>query len=130
MSYNSNRHVLYACKYPVVYCPQFRRKVLVAGVDKRLKEIIDPVAKEMGCEILELEVMPDHVHILSEVDPQYGNHKFVQRAKGVSSGLLRQEFPPLKSRLPTLWTHSCFVSTVGAAPIAFLKQDIENQKND
>jgi putative transposase len=73
--------------------------------------------------------MPDDVHILCEVDPQFGVHKFVKRVKGVSSQLLRQEFPHLKSRLPTLWIHSYFVSTVGGAPIFILKQYIENQKN-
>jgi len=71
----SNRHVLYARKYQGVFCPKFRRTGLVGGVDKRLKEIIDPVAKELGGEILGLEVMPDPVHILCEVDPQYGIHK-------------------------------------------------------
>lgn len=131
MVYKSNRHVLRfaSCKYHVVFCPKYWRKVLVNGVDKRLKAIIYQVAKELGCEILELEVMPDHVHILCEVDPQFAVHKFVKRFKGVSSRLLRQEFPALKSRLPTLWTHSYFVSTVGGAPIAILKQYIENQKN-
>ena len=75
----------------------------MGGVDKRLEEIIYQVAKELDCEILELEVMPDHVHVLCEVDPQFGVHQFVKRVKGVSSRLLRQEFPHLKSRLPTLW---------------------------
>jgi putative transposase len=129
MIYISNHHVRYACKYHGVFCSKFRRKVLVGGVDKRLKEIIDPVAKELGCEILEREVMPGHIHILCEVDPQHGIHKFVKRAKGVRSRLLPQEFPQLKSRLPTLWTHSSFVSTFGGAPITDLKQSIENQKN-
>jgi putative transposase len=131
MVYKSNRHALRfaSCKYHVVFCPKYRRKVLVNGVDKRLKEIISQVAKELQCEILELEVMPDHVHILCAVDPQFGVHRFVKRIKGVSSRLLRQEFLNLKSRLPTLWTHSYFVSTVGGAPIAILKQYIENQKN-
>jgi putative transposase len=101
----------------------------VNGVDKRLKEIVYQVTKELGCEVMELEVMPDHVHLLCEVDPQFGVHKFVKRVKGRSSRLLRQEFPHLKKRLPTLWTHSYFVSTVGGAPIAILKQYIENQKN-
>ena len=128
-NFKSSHHVLYSCKYHVVFCPKYRRKVLVGGVDKRLKEIIYQVAKDLKCEVLELEVMPDHVHILCEVDPQFGIHKFVKRVKGVSSPLLRQEFPSLKSRLPTLWTHSYFVSTVGDAPIAILKQYIENQKN-
>lgn len=128
-SFKSNRHVSYSCKYHVVFCPKYRRKVLVDGVDIRLKEIIYQVATELSCEVMELEVMPDHVHILCEVDPQFGVHKFVRRVKGRSSRLLRQEFPQLKSKLPTLWTNSYFVSTVGGAPMAILKQYIEAQKN-
>ena len=128
-SFKSNRHVTYSCKYHVVFCPKYRRKVLVDGVDMRLKEIIYQVATELSCEVMELEVMPDHVHILCEVDPQFGVHKFVRRVKGRSSRLLRQEFPQLKSKLPTLWTNSYFVSTVGGAPMAILEQYIEAQKN-
>lgn len=119
----------YSCKYHVVFCAKYRRKVLVEGVDIRLKEIIYQVATELACEVMELEVMPDHVHILCEVDPQFGIHKFVRRVKGRSSGLLRQEFPKLKSKLPTLWTNSYFVSTVGGAPIGIMKQYLEAQKN-
>ena len=74
-------------------------------------------------------IMPDHVHILCEVDPQYGIATFVRLVKGRSSRLLRQEFPKLKSRLPTLWTNSVFCSTVGGAPLSIIKQYIENQKN-
>jgi putative transposase len=128
-TYKSNRHVFYSCKYHVVFCPKYRRKVLVNGIDIRLKEIIQQVADELGCGILELEVMPDHVHMLCEVDPQFGVHKFVKRVKGLSSFLLRKQFPALKSRLPTLWTHRYLVSTVGRAPLAGIKQYIENQKN-
>ena len=72
-SFKSNRHILYSCKYHVVFCPKYRRKVLVEGVDIRLKEIIYQVATELSCEVMELEVMPDHVHILCEVDPQFGS---------------------------------------------------------
>jgi putative transposase len=79
--------------------------------------------------LLESEVMPDHVHILLDVDPQLGVHRVVKAIKGRSSRLLRQEFPWLKSRLPTLWTNSYFVSTVGGAPLAVIKRYIENQKN-
>ena len=76
-----------------------------------------------------MEIMPDHVHLLMEVDPQYGIHKAVKRIKGYSSRVLRQEFPWLKSRIPTLWTNSYFVSTVGGAPLSVIKQYIEDQKN-
>lgn len=79
-------------------------------------------------EILEMEIMPDHVHLLAEIDPQFGVHKAVKRFKGASSRYLRQEFPHLKSRLPTLWTNSYFVATVGGAPLDVIKQYIQNQK--
>jgi len=126
--FKSNRNVVYSCKYHVVFCPKYRRSVLVDGVDVRLKEIINQVAKELLCEIIELEVMPEHVHMLCEVDPQFGIHRFVKRVKGRSSKMLREEFAWLKSRLPTLWTNSYFVATVGGAPLSVIKQYIENQK--
>ena len=119
---------MFACKYHVVFCPKYRRKVLIDGVDERLKTIIAEFATEHKVEIIQMEIMPDHVHILCEVDPQFGIHKFVKWVKGRSSNLLRKEYPWLKSRLPTLWTNSYFVSTVGGAPLEVIKQYIENQK--
>jgi putative transposase len=126
--FKSNHKVVYSCKYPVVFCPKYRRKVLVGGVENRLKEIIQEVAAEFGCEILQLEIMPEHVQILCEVDPQLGVHKLEKYIKGRSSRLLGQEFPQLKRRLPSLWTHAYFVSSVGGAPLAMIKQYIENQR--
>jgi putative transposase len=73
--------------------------------------------------------MPDHVPGLVEVDPQFGIHRLVKKLKGVSWHTLRQEFRPLKSRLPTLWTNRYLVSTVGGAPLAVIKQYVENQKD-
>ena len=128
MKYKSNRNVLYSCKYHVVWCPKFRRPVLIDGVDERLKIILLHVVDETRSELIGIEVMPDHVHLLVEVDPQFGIHRFVKLAKGRSSRLLRQEFPKLRSRLPTLWTNSYFVSTVGGSPLAAVKQYVENQK--
>ena len=133
MMYNipmkSNNNVTYSCKYHVVWCPKYRRKVLVDGIDERLKHILNDVATDTHSDLIEVEVMPDHVHILVGVDPQFGIHRLVKRMKGRSSRLLRQEFPGLTSRLPTLWTNSYFVTTVGGAPLATIKQYIENQKS-
>ena len=128
MKYKSNNNVVYSCKYHVVWCPKYRRKVLVNGVDARLKELIKEVCDECNIDIIEMEIMPDHVHLLMEVDPQFGVHKAVKRIKGRSSFVLRQEFPWLTTRLPTLWTNSYFVSTVGGAPLSVIKQYIESQK--
>lgn len=93
--YKSNNNIVYSCKYHVIWCPKYRRSVLVNGVDKRLKKIIHEVAEENKSELTELT----------------------------------EEFPWLKSRLPTLWTNSYFVSTVGGASFAVIKQYVENQKN-
>lgn len=129
MEYKSNNNVVYSCKYHVVWTPKYRRPVLVRGVDVRLKKILRDVATEHRAEIIEMQIMPDHVHLLVEVDPQYGIHRLIRQMKGRSSRLLRQEFAWLRSRLPTLWSNSYFVSTVGGAPLSIIKQYIENQKN-
>ena len=125
--FRSNRNVVFSCKYHVVWCPKYRRPVLINGVDRRLKEIICQTTAELSAKVIELEVMPDCVHLLCEVDPQFGVHTLVKRLKGRSSRLLRQEFPWL-SRLPTLWTNSYFVATVGGAPLDIIKRYIEQQK--
>ena len=128
MKYKSNNNVVYSCKYHVVFCPKYRRPVLVDGVDGRFRQMAERVAGELSFDIIEMEAMPDHVHMLLEVDPQLGIHKAVKRIKGRTSHDLREEFPWLMKRLPTLWTNSYFVSTVGGAPLAIAKQYIENQK--
>jgi len=125
----SNNNVVYRCTYHVVWCPKYRRPVLVSDVGDRLKQIIREVCEERGAPIVELETMPDHVHLLVSCDPQFGIHRLVKLAKGRSSRLLRQEFGHLRSRLPTLWTNSYFVATVGGATLEVVKQYVENQRN-
>lgn len=129
IQYKSNKNVVFSCKYHAIWCPKYRRDVLKNGVDDRLKTIIREVCNELKSELIELEVMPDHVHLLVEVDPQFGVHKLIKNIKGRSSRLLRQEFKVLRTRLPTLWTNSYFVSTVGGAPLEVVKQYVEQQKH-
>jgi putative transposase len=129
MDYKSNSNIVYSCKYHVVWCPKYRRKVLVGEVESRFKEIIIQACAEVRVDIIEMEVMPDHVHLLLEVDPQYGIHRVVKMLKGRTSKILRSEFKSIKSRLPSLWTNSYFVSTVGGAPLEVIKQYIEQQKH-
>jgi putative transposase len=125
----SNSNVVFDCKYHVVFCPKYRRKVLVPPIDARLKEIVRAMCAEMTVQFVEMEVMPDHVHLLiAAVDPQFGIHRVVKAIKGRSSRLLRQEFSALRTRLPTLWTNSYFVATTGGAPLAIIKRYIERQK--
>ncbi len=126
--YKSNKNVVYSCKYHIVWCPKYRRKVLVGEVEHRLKELIRESCTTLKVDILEMEIMPDHVHLLLEVDPQYGVHKVIKHIKGKSSRVLREEFSYLKTKLPTLWTNSYFITTIGGAPLSVVKQYIESQK--
>ncbi len=140
----TNKNVTYRCYYHLVWCPKWRRKVITSNdpalenppidgdpgpVDERLVQIIGEVCDEHGIEVVEVETMPDHVHLLINVDPQFGVHKIARLIKGRSSRLLRQEFPSLKRRIPTLWTNSYFVATVGGAPLEVVRQYVENQRN-
>lgn len=128
MSYKCNNNITYSCKYHVLWCSKYRRKVLVEEVGQRLKELIVGVASELRVDIIEMEIMPDHVHLLLEVDPQFGIHRAVKNIKGKTSRILRAEFISLRTRLPSLWTNSYFVATVGGAPLEVIKQYIESQK--
>lgn len=125
---NSNNNIVSDCKYHVVFCPKYRRKVLVSPIGERLKELFHEKAKELSVELVDMEVMPDHVHLLVKCDPQFGIHKVVKHLKGYTSRILRLEFKQLTSRLPSLWTNSYFIATVGSVSLENVKRYIEEQK--
>jgi putative transposase len=124
----SNHNVVFHCAFHVVWAPKYRRPVLVSPVDARLKVVLIEVIEAQGARHQAIEVMPDHVHLLIEVDPQFGVHRLVKALKARSSHALRQEFPHLRRRLPTLWTNSYFVATTGRAPLAAIERYVEQQK--
>ncbi len=124
----TNKNITYICHYHVVFCPKYRRKVLVSPIDERLKTIIMETIEKRGQELIEVEIMPDYVHLLVSCDPQFGIHRLVKYIKGTSSRYLRQEFPQLKRKLPSLWTNSYFVATVGGVTLEMMKRYVERQK--
>ncbi|TYB34262.1 IS200/IS605 family transposase [Micromonospora sp. AP08] len=124
----SNSSVVFQCAFHVVWCPKYRRRVLGGRVEERLKQLIGEVVEEKGAWLASLEVLPDQVHLLVEVDPRFGVHKLVKAIKARTSRVLREEFPSLRSRLPTLWTNSYFVATTGGAPLAAVEEYVEQQR--
>lgn len=128
MEYKSNHNIVYSCKYHIVWCPKYRRKVLKGAIATRLKELVKIICVDNGFDLIEIEVMPDHLHLLLEVDPQYGIHKAIKKIKGITSHELRSEFPELTTKLPSLWTNSYFITTSGGAPIEKIKQYIQQQE--
>ena len=127
--YVHKQGLVYKNQVHVIFCPKYRRPVLVDGVDVRLKEILLEKAAELDVKILSMEIMPDHVHLFISFDPRLMLHKIIKILKGSSSRILREEFPSLKSRLPSLWTRSYFSCSVGHIGEAAVRRYIEEQKN-
>ena len=99
--------------YHFVWTPKYRRKVIVGNIEERLKALLKEKCKQLGIEILSLQTMPDHTHIFLRADPTISPNRIIAALKGYSSRILRIEFPELRTRLPTLWSRSYFVSTHG-----------------
>ena len=127
--YVHKKGLVYKNQYHIIFCPKYRRKVLINGIDERLKEILYDIAEEIDVEIMTLEIMPDHVHMFIEFDPRINLHNVVKRLKGRSSHILREEYPSLKKKLPSLWTRSYFSCTIGHISEETIKQYVESQKN-
>ena len=68
--YKTDNHLVYSCQYHVIFCPKYRRSVLEDGIEKRLKELILDKEREYGYEVLDMEVLPEHVHLLLDVIPR------------------------------------------------------------
>lgn len=115
--------------YLLIWCPKYRRKVLIDRVEVRLRELLLEKAAKIGVTIETMEIMPDHVHLFIKTTPINSPHYIVQQLKGYTSRVLRQEFAGLKTRLPTLWTRSYYIESVGQISEATVKKYIENQKN-
>ncbi len=126
MDYKHSRSQVYLINYHLIWCPKRRKSVLISKVKARLEQIIKQVAKEKNVEILALEIMPDHLHLFISAYPTISIHKLVKRFKGRSSNLLRKEFSELL-KLPSLWTHSYFISTAGNVSNKIIQKYIEQQ---
>lgn len=126
--YHTDHSIVYSCQYHVIFCPKYRRAVLEDAVARRLKEMILEKQAEYGYVVMSMEIMPEHVHLLLDVDPRVGVNNVVAKIKGYTSHELREEYPWLKKRLPTLWTRSKFISTVGAVTLDTVQRYIADQK--
>ena len=126
--YNASETSVHFMGYHFVWCPKYRKKVLVGKVEQRLKELIKEKAERLECKVLALEVMPDHVHLFIEGKPLQTPNYIIGQIKGYTSHQLREEFADLRLKLPTLWTRSYFVSTHGHISDALIKKYIDEQK--
>ena len=122
------RHAAYEIRYHFVWVPKYRRKVLVGDIPERLTVLLHEKAPEMGGEIIDLAIQPDHVHLFGIFPPTVAPHQIMHRLKGYTAFILRNEFPHLKSRLPNMWTRSYYVGTAGNVSAQTIQRYIDAQK--
>ena len=126
-NYKTSNKTIYSCQYHVIWCTKYRRKVLDTQIQGRLKQLIREKQDAYEYQICEVETQPEHVHLLIEIPPTHSVDKIVGKIKGYTAKVLREEYPSLKSRLPSLWTRSKFVSSCGGVTLEIIKDYIEGQ---
>ena len=126
--WTTSKTTVYNLGYHIIFCPKYRREVLTGKIEQRLKQLFLEKANELEIEIQDLTIMPDHVHLFIKADPTLAPHYIVRQLKGYSAKILREEFPELKSRLPSLWTRSYYVESVGHISEDTIRKYIEDQE--
>ncbi len=130
-NYKSLNHCKYLIQYHLVWCPKFRYNVLKDNIEESLRRILAEVCKKYQYEIIELEVMPDHIHVFISVKPTMSPTDIVRTLKSITAVQLFKEFPTLKkfySRCGSLWSKGYFVSTIGKVSTETIQKYIQEQK--
>ena len=126
--WKTNAGCVYNVSYYIIWCTKYRRKLLLGEVEERLRSLLIEKATANGWDIPELEIMPDHVHLFVKATPSDSIAHITSQLKGYTSFSLRNEFPHLKQRVPTLWTRSYYVETIGHISEKTILKYIEDQK--
>jgi len=111
--YRRNAGCVYTLKYHLVWCSKYRRKVLTGKIADDLHNLLHKKAEDLEVTIEALEIMPDHVHLYVSADPTDASQRLVNQFKCFASQILRQKYPYLRSRPPSLWNRSYFIGSEG-----------------
>lgn len=127
--WKTSKTAVFNLSYHMIWCPKYRRPVLTQEIASRLSQLLIKKSEDLELEIVEMNILPEHVHIFVKAKPIHSPQYLVGQLKGYSSRILRQEFPKLRSRLPTLWTRSYYIDSVGRLNEYTIKKYVQNQKN-
>ena len=128
VEYRRSAGAVYALKYHLVWCPKYRRKVLVGAVEQDLRALLQQKADQLKVTIEALDIMPDHVHLFISAPPTEAPHRLANQFKGFTSRMLRAKYPELRSRLPSMWSRSYYIGTIGHVSEKTVNAYIEAQK--
>ena len=125
--YKGANHYIWACDYHIIWCTKYRKQVLTNSIQERLKELILEKQNDYNYQVIAIETMPEHIHLLVSIEPKYPVTDIVGKIKGYTSYMLRREFFGLQ-RIRSLWTRSKFVASTGGVTLEALKKYVEGQK--
>ncbi len=126
--WKTSKTAVFNLSYHLIWCPKYRRKVLVGDIKDRLIELIYEKAQQLELEIVEANVQSDHVHLFVRSMPIHSPQFVVGQLKGHTSSILRKEFSTLRTRIPTLWTRSYYVDSVGKLNEHTIRKYIQEQE--
>lgn len=124
--YQRSVGAVHSIGWHIVWCPKYRKRVLVGPVAGRLRELLVAKGTERGSRVEALELMPDHRHLFVRTPPDVSASRVAHQMKGFTSNVLRSEFRHLR-KLPTLWSKSYFVASVGRVSEATIRKYIDEQ---
>ena len=125
----TGRHCVFNLHVHLVFVTKYRRRVFTKTILDRMEDVLKTVCMDFEAELKEFDGEKDHVHLLINYPPKVPISKLVNSLKGVSSRLLRNEFPDLRNNYykGVLWSPSYFAASCGGAPISVVKQYIQSQ---
>ena len=127
-NYLTSGNLVYSCQYHILFCSKWRRKVLQGQIAEHLRMLIDESQGEFGYRINSIDIQPDHVHLMLEISPEVSVYGVVKKIKGRTSHVLRETYQELRSRIPTLWTRVCLISSVGNVNLNDIETFLEEQR--
>lgn len=125
--WKTSKTAIFNLSYHLIWCSKYRRKVLAGDIKTRLIQLLEKKAKEIGVQIIEGNIQNDHVHLFVKTMPIHPPQFVVGQLKGYTSRILRKEFKTLRTRIPTLWTRSYYVDSVGKLNEYTIRKYIQDQ---
>ena len=125
-------HTKWMCKYHIVFCPKYRRKIIYNKIRKDIIDIIKELCKYKGVEIIEGHAMPDHIHLLLSIPPKYSVAQIMGYLKGKSAMMIFDRHANLKYKFGNrhFWATGYYVSTVGFNEATVAKYIREQELHD
>jgi putative transposase len=127
----TNRNCIYQTAYHVIWCPKYRRAVLVGPVATETATMLDALCKDHGWPVISKEIQPDHVHLIVSIPPAIAVADAVKVLKGTTARWLFQRFPALRKQLRGghLWAPSYYLGTAGKVSAQTLRRYIERSEH-